>query len=786
MTGPDGDRLPEPGWAAPYSAWVVRTRSAAGLARLRDRADADPRGWAAAYARALALSPDHDLATAREAFAAVPVEQRTAADDFLHGQMSFRDGALEEVGDVLRAGRLSSAQSWTLATDMANPFAVGAGQVEPWLAMLSRPFVAAGLEPIVLDDSLTGADASPFTWLRSCPTSMAAADDLVTVVVSVYRPGPDLLTAVRSLTDQSWAALEILLVDDDSGPEFDGLIDAAAALDERVSVLRAARNSGTYAARNQALERARGRYVTFHDFDDWAHPRRIERQVGQLTGGRLASRSGCLRAFPDLTVSFPGYPAARLNASSLLIERTVWTSLVGGFDRVRKSGDMEYPSRLRAVAPKALRDLPTSTPLAITQLRAGSLSRNDSVPGWTHWERLAYRDAYREWHREIVHGQASGWIPVDRDPLPPTHRPALPQPSFGYPSTIRTPPDRADVVVVGDMRTDHTLWRAAAAELASLAAHGLDVALVDLDSAVRPQDQRGTLSRALGRLVNRGMVRWADPDAPLSVDTLMVYTPSCLLDRDGALAQWTVKQAILSVRGPDDLLSAIPEGGPAPDPSPLFDAARRHSPVVKWRPLTVAGRRALSGHTDEPVTPWLVSPRTYAGRRSTSKRLRIGHSVVGSGAWSVPAGALVATFPEQAAVDVYFAWGEKVARRAMKGTSIPSNWLFFQGVDGASDIWFPTMLDVMVAPVVDPDVVVAARETLAAGVPVVLPQSGRAVLAVEDSAVASLVTWCPAALPARQLAELAAADASAAVTTLADVFDTRAAQLLSRDLRRSS
>ena len=311
----------------------LRTRSTDALRLLEEWAREDPVAWGPAHARCLALLPDADPTTALRAFARVPTGTLERAGP-RSCTLSSCCAPVTALGSTGSSGPACSAHPrhgpWR--TDLANPFAVdGAlGDVDGWLARLNEPFVAAGLEPLVLDDTLTGPEAAPFTWLRARPTARVDASDVVTVVVSTYRPGPDLLTAVRSLIDQSWPALEILLTYDASGAGHDAVLDQAAALDDRIRIVRAERNGGTYAARNLALTLATGRYVTFHDFDDWAHPRRVERQVAALDGGRLASRSGCLRAYPDLSLTYPGYGSERLNASSLLIERHPATELVGG------------------------------------------------------------------------------------------------------------------------------------------------------------------------------------------------------------------------------------------------------------------------------------------------------------------------------------------------------------------------------------------------------------------------------------------------------------------------
>src|SRR5690606_28015165 len=126
--------------------------------------------------------------------------------------------------------------------------------------------------------SLLEVEASePFDRL-ACASDVEVTDGpLVSVIVTSWRPGPGLETAVRSLLNQSWRNLEILLIDDASPASYVPLLEQVAALDPRIRLIRLERNGGTYEARNVGLGLARGELVTGQDSDDWSHPRRIEK-----------------------------------------------------------------------------------------------------------------------------------------------------------------------------------------------------------------------------------------------------------------------------------------------------------------------------------------------------------------------------------------------------------------------------------------------------------------------------------------------------------------------------
>jgi glycosyltransferase involved in cell wall biosynthesis len=242
-----------------------------------------------------------------------------------------------------------------------------------------------------------------FDQLRSRTGRAQADGPLISVVMPVFAPDVGLITAVRSILDQTWQHLEVLIIDDASPEATRHRFEEVAALDERVRVIRKPRNDGTYSARNTALTAARGLFITGQDADDWSHPERLERQARPLLGDRslVATLSRCLRVTDDLRASSlraSGSSPTRVNSSSLMFRRTEVMHRLGYYDRVRKGADSEFIFRLRAVfggaATAELREC-----LALVRLAQGSLSRSDFLPGWHHESRIWYREMYTHWHR---------------------------------------------------------------------------------------------------------------------------------------------------------------------------------------------------------------------------------------------------------------------------------------------------------------------------------------------------------------------------------------------------
>lgn len=326
---------------------------------------------------------------------------------------------------------LTRAVVFGTRADVANPYLPGRADSHPdvesahlaWEEALSFPFERAELSPLRVDRTAT----TLFDGLSAASQPGSIDGPLVTVVMPTYAPDDGLVTSVRSLLAQSYGNLEILLVDDCSPPGFIERYEQAAALDPRITLLRMPVNGGSYLGRNAALARATGRFITFQDGDDWSHPERIARQVQVLQElpEAPASLSSAIRATDDLSYTWLGFSPQRDNASSLMITRPTLERL-GPFQRVRKGADSEYHKRIESVlGPLSYVRLP----LAVTRLRAGSLSRADFTLDWHTPDRVNYRNVFGHWHRT----RAAAEVPLDAQdgaaqPFPPprSFRRALP------------------------------------------------------------------------------------------------------------------------------------------------------------------------------------------------------------------------------------------------------------------------------------------------------------------------------------------------------------------------
>lgn len=97
----------------------------------------------------------------------------------------------------------------------------------------------------------------------------------ITIIMPAYNVDGYVRRAIESIQHQTFEDFELLVVDDGSTDRTGKVLDAIAERDIRVTVFHQ-ENAGAPAARNRALDRARGTYVMFFDADDWAEPTMLD------------------------------------------------------------------------------------------------------------------------------------------------------------------------------------------------------------------------------------------------------------------------------------------------------------------------------------------------------------------------------------------------------------------------------------------------------------------------------------------------------------------------------
>lgn len=103
-----------------------------------------------------------------------------------------------------------------------------------------------------------------------------AHDPKVSIVMPAYNAADTIAASIESVQAQTSTDWELLVVDDGSKDDTAEIVRSFA--DDRIT-LTTQENAGVSAARNRALEQARGKYVAFLDSDDLWLPEKLARQV---------------------------------------------------------------------------------------------------------------------------------------------------------------------------------------------------------------------------------------------------------------------------------------------------------------------------------------------------------------------------------------------------------------------------------------------------------------------------------------------------------------------------
>jgi succinoglycan biosynthesis protein ExoA len=98
----------------------------------------------------------------------------------------------------------------------------------------------------------------------------------VTVIMANYNGATHLIEAIESVQQQTLSELEIIVADDASTDKSVDIVSSLMQRDSRIRLIKSERNGGPAAARNRALNIAKGEWIAVMDSDDVADPYRLE------------------------------------------------------------------------------------------------------------------------------------------------------------------------------------------------------------------------------------------------------------------------------------------------------------------------------------------------------------------------------------------------------------------------------------------------------------------------------------------------------------------------------
>lgn len=106
------------------------------------------------------------------------------------------------------------------------------------------------------------------------------AEEMVSVIIPSYNRQATIIRAVQSVLNQSYANLEVIVVDDCSSDKTVEMVKQIK--DDRLRIIECKKNGGACIARNIGIEVAKGEYIAFQDSDDEWFEKKLEIELNTL------------------------------------------------------------------------------------------------------------------------------------------------------------------------------------------------------------------------------------------------------------------------------------------------------------------------------------------------------------------------------------------------------------------------------------------------------------------------------------------------------------------------
>ena len=103
--------------------------------------------------------------------------------------------------------------------------------------------------------------------------------NLVSVIIPYYRKKNYLLKSLKSVIQQTYKKLEIIIIYDDEKKDDLNYVKNLASKDKRIRLIVNKKNFGAGLARNIGIKLSKGNYISFIDSDDIWMKNKIEKQI---------------------------------------------------------------------------------------------------------------------------------------------------------------------------------------------------------------------------------------------------------------------------------------------------------------------------------------------------------------------------------------------------------------------------------------------------------------------------------------------------------------------------
>jgi glycosyltransferase involved in cell wall biosynthesis len=105
-------------------------------------------------------------------------------------------------------------------------------------------------------------------------------DFKVSVIIPTYNRGNLIIKSIKSVLNQTFKNLEVIVIDDGSSDNTEHLVNKIT--DKRLKYVKLNSNKGSSNARNIGIKNANGQFISFQDSDDIFYPNKIEKQLKNI------------------------------------------------------------------------------------------------------------------------------------------------------------------------------------------------------------------------------------------------------------------------------------------------------------------------------------------------------------------------------------------------------------------------------------------------------------------------------------------------------------------------
>lgn len=277
-----------------------------------------------------------------------------------------------------------------------------------WLNYINKYMTDHDMQPIELKEG----DKEKFYRINSAVSYKTEDDTKISVIMPAYNAEKTIQLSMKSILNQTWQNLELIVINDCSADRTSEIIKKIALTDSRVKFIDNPRNVGAYVSKNLGLKIAKGDYITGHDADDWAHPQRLEQHIKLIRSEPQPPRASNTRMIRmEENGYLPLYPfgpfchdgVMRVASITCMFEANFLRNTLGGWDCSRFGADSEIISRCKMVIGdefknyKSLSMICLDEPTSLTNHPIHGVSKTTGISS----TRKFYKEQWQEWHKTI-------------------------------------------------------------------------------------------------------------------------------------------------------------------------------------------------------------------------------------------------------------------------------------------------------------------------------------------------------------------------------------------------